>query len=135
MSITGVAQIGSTSGLIAPERVITAGTGKGGTVTITATDTLVIAGRDLVQGLPSGVFTQTVGPGDAGRVVVSTPQLTMSDGAQIGVETGGDGRGGDVVVRTGRLSLTGGAQIRSGSGLTALGTLFVGAGAGRNGDV
>ena len=74
--------------------------------------------------------TQTAGPGDAGRIAVSTPQLMMADGAQISVETGGDGRGGDVVVQTGHLSLTGGAQIRSGSGLTVLGSLFIGAGAG-----
>jgi filamentous hemagglutinin family protein len=130
MTVTGVAQIGSTSGQINPDRVITAGTGKGGTVTITATDAITIAGRDPARDLPSGVFTETAGPGDAGRVVVSTPQLTMADGAQIGVETSGAGRGGDVVVQTGHLSLMGGAQIRSGSGLTALGTLFIGAGAG-----
>jgi filamentous hemagglutinin family protein len=132
MTITGVAQIGSTSGLITitPDRVITAGTGKGGTVTIIATDAITIAGRDLALDLQSGVFTQTAGPGNAGRIVVSTPQLMMSDGAQISVETGGDGRGGDVVVQTGHLSLTGGAQIRSGSGLTVLGSLFIGAGAG-----
>ena len=121
LTLADGAQISSSSGRIifrpTPDDTrLVVGTGKGGTVQVTATDAIVIAGRDPTgRGGLSGIASATRGPGQAGRVEVSTPQLIMADGGQITTETQGTGRGGDVVVQVGRLSLTGGAQIRSSS--------------------
>jgi filamentous hemagglutinin family protein len=119
LSLTGGSQINSSSGnvLLAPDRtfLVSAGTGNAGTVKVTATDAIFIAGRDSIGIASSGIATTTRGSGQAGRVEVATPQLLMADGGQITAETQGAGRGGDVVVQVGRLSLTGGAQIRSDS--------------------
>jgi large exoprotein involved in heme utilization and adhesion len=109
---------------------VVAGAGRGGTVTVTATDMLSMAGRDSTGAVASGVFSQTFGRGEAGRVTVSTPQMTLADGGRIGADTGGDGRGGDVVVQVGNASLASGAQINSGSGITGSSRLLIGAGAG-----
>src|SRR5262249_1646560 len=129
LRMTGGALITSDSGSVSVEGAVTAGSGRGGTVTVTATDEMFIAGRDSTGFLQSGLFSQA-GVGNAGRVVVSTPRLIMADGGLIGADTGGDGRAGDVVVQVGSLELTGGAQINSRSGIELGGRLFVGAGAG-----
>ena len=128
-SLTGGATISSTSGMVDATGTVVAGTGRGGTVTVTVTETLLISGRDS-GGSASGVFSQTLGPGDAGRITLVTPRLTVMEGGQISAETGGQGRGGDVVVQTGPLALTSGAQITSGSGIMVGPTMLVGTGAG-----
>jgi len=121
----------------------TFGAGRGGTVTVTATESLTLAGRGPT-GIPSGVFSDTSGSSAAGTVHVSAPQLTMQTGAEIRsqsnpgslgdagvvvvragvldmqggtVSTGtlGTGQGGDLRVEVDQLSLTGGAQIRGGA--------------------
>jgi filamentous hemagglutinin family protein len=117
----------------------TFGAGRGGTVTVTATESLTLAGRSST-GIPSGVFSDTSGSGVAGTVQVDAPQLTMQTGAvirsdtsatgaagmvmvragvldlhgsTISAGTSGTGQGGDLGVEVDRLTLTGGAQIRS----------------------
>ena len=95
----------------------TFGAGRGGTVTVTATDEIAITGRG------SGLFSQATGRGDAGRVSISTPLLTMDAGV-IRANTLGDGDAGNIELRGGRLTLTGGAIIDSGT-----------SGMGRGGDV
>jgi len=127
--LTDGARIGSTSGTVDATGTVVAGSGRGGQVTVTATDALLISGRDSM-GSESGVFSQTFGPGDAGRVAVAGPQLTLSDGGRIGADTGGDGRAGGVLVQVGTLTLTGGGQINSGSGIPVGSRLLVSAGAG-----
>ncbi len=130
LHLTGGAQIGSTSGIGTPEGMLTVGTGKGGAVTITATEAMSIAGHDPSGITPSGVFTQTAGVDEAGQITLTTPQLTMADRGRIGADTGGAGDAGNVIVQTGHLTLVGGAQISSDSGITVGERLFVGAGAG-----
>jgi large exoprotein involved in heme utilization and adhesion len=129
LTLMGGARIGSTSGLVDPTGTVLVGHGPGGSVTTTATASLLITGHDS-RGTPSGVFSQTFGPGDAGSVTVTTPHLTLADGGRIGAETGGTGRGGNVVVRAGSLAVTSGAQITSSSGITTGAAVFVGSGAG-----
>jgi hypothetical protein len=91
------------------------GTGRGGSVTIAATDAISIAGRDE-KGNPSGLFSNAFSSGDAGRLSISTPLLTMDKGL-IQALAAQDSRGnaGSLEVRLGRLTLTGGAQISSGT--------------------
>ena len=128
-SLTGGATISSTSGMVDATGTVVVGTGRGGTVTVTVAEALLISGRDS-GGSASGVLSQTLGPGDAGRITLVTPRLTVMEGGQISAETGGHGRGGDVVVQTGPLALTSGAQITSGSGIMVGPTVLVGTGAG-----
>ena len=117
-TVLGGAHISSTSGMVDATGTVVAGAGRGGMVTVTATDMSAIAGRDSTGAVASGVFSQTFGPGDAGSVTVRTPHLTLADGGRIGAETGGAGRGGDVAIQGGSLTLTGGAQINSSSGIS-----------------
>jgi large exoprotein involved in heme utilization and adhesion len=90
---------------------VTGGTGRGGTVQVTATDSVAISGR-ASDDLPnrSGFNSSTVGRGEAGGVTISAPTVTV-DGGAILAGTLGDSRGGDIVVTVGRLTLTGGALI------------------------
>src|SRR5262249_27987817 len=72
--LTGGAQITSSSGRVDATGAVVAGSGRGGTVTVTTTDALIIAGHDPTGTVPSGVFSQTFGTGDAGRVAITTGQ-------------------------------------------------------------
>ncbi len=54
--------------------------------------------------------------GNAGKVSISTPQLTMSAGALVDSSTGWDGNAGAVQGQVGSLIVSGGAEIRSRSG-------------------
>jgi filamentous hemagglutinin family protein len=114
LTLTGGARISSSI----------SGPGRGGELTVVATDKITIAGVGrLGSSLPgvSGLFTSTSGPGDAGRLFVSAPLLTMDDGvlstralAPTPTEPlGSRGDAGSLEVRVGRLTLTGGAQISS----------------------
>jgi len=119
----------------------TVGTGRGGTITVTATEALTMAGHDP-DNIASGLFSDTTGPGAAGAVVVHAGRITMREEATIASNTHGAGPGGSVsihatslevdqgfiqaqaaatsvgdagtiAVSAGRVTLTGGAQISS----------------------
>ena len=129
MALTAGAHISST----------TLGPGQGGTVRVTATDTLTVAGTSPDGRSTSGIFADAVGTGvgagSAGSVVVEAPRLVLTEGAQIGSSTGGPGQGGTVrVTATDTLTLAGTSPDESPSGIfaTAQGT---GAGAGTAGTV
>jgi filamentous hemagglutinin family protein len=87
----------------------TSGSGRGGTVTVLAAEALSIVGEDQ-EGFPSGLSSNTFASGDAGRLLVFAPTLTMQDGA-IQALTEGSGNAGGLEVQVERLALTGGAQI------------------------
>jgi filamentous hemagglutinin family protein len=116
----------------------TSGSGQGGTLSVTATDSISISGRDS-KGAKGGLFSNALGKGNGGKVSVSASTLTMADRGTIDAHTAGDGNAGDVEVQAGTLTLTGGAQIQASSGvieskegvLTSNGT----GGPGRGGDV
>jgi filamentous hemagglutinin family protein len=57
-------------------------------------------------------------PGDAGKIVITAPSLTMNGNTRIETSTGGDGNAGAVVADLGSLFLNNGAAIRSASGTT-----------------
>jgi filamentous hemagglutinin family protein len=54
--------------------------------------------------------------GNAGKVSISTPQLTMSTEALVDSSTGWDGNAGEVQAKVGSVSVNTGAEIRSRSG-------------------
>ena len=77
----------------------TPGAGRGGELTVAATDSITIAGRTQ-DGSLSGVFSRAgaEASGDAGRLSISTPRLTLTGGGQISTSTFGEGRGGELMV-------------------------------------
>jgi large exoprotein involved in heme utilization and adhesion len=113
LSLTGGGQI--FTGVGVPTSRGPENSGRGGTLMVTATESIVIAGRDdtdLPSGLASAAF---VGKGESGDLRVSTPLLDMRDGGRIeaGTFSASSGPAGDIDVHVGRLTLTGGAQIAS----------------------
>lgn len=87
LTLTGGAQIDSS----------TFGAGRGGTVTVMASDAITISGRDS-EGDPSGLFSSTFGPGDAGRMAISAPLLIIADSGaiQAAAAPGRQGNAGDI---------------------------------------
>src|SRR5262249_45310868 len=67
------------------------------------------------QGVPSGIFANTFGSGDAGNITLAGSVLTMEDGGEIQAGTSGGGRAADIEMTVGSLRLTGGAQINTGT--------------------
>jgi filamentous hemagglutinin family protein len=104
LEITGGARINTT----------TATSGRGGKVTIHATDSISMSGEtggfspeplfSLGSLQPSGIFTLTIGGncsgpcGNAGNVSISTSALTMGSGAQINSGTSSTGQGGNISI-------------------------------------
>jgi filamentous hemagglutinin family protein len=113
LALTGGARITSS----------TAGAGRGGALTVVATEKIDIAGVGFLgrvgllgSGLRgvSGLFSSTSGQGDAGQLFVSAPRLTMDTGVlSTRALPNSRGHGGNIEVRVGHLTLTGGAQISS----------------------
>src|SRR5262249_46219084 len=83
VTLTGGAQI----------RSATSGPGQGGTVTITATDLLSLAGTSPDGRVPSSIFALNGGTGNGGSIVVQAPRVTLTEGAQIRSVTSGKGQG------------------------------------------
>jgi filamentous hemagglutinin family protein len=79
---------------------LTVGQGQGGTVNVTALDSIELSGT-LPQNtsLPSGVFARTNGAGAAGDLTLSTRRLIVRDGAQISASTFGSGDAGNLTVQ------------------------------------
>jgi large exoprotein involved in heme utilization and adhesion len=92
VALTGGAQIGSSS----------FGTGQGGSVRVTATDTVTLRGTTADGRFSSGIFASAEGEaaeaGDAGDVVVRAKHVTLTEGAVISSSTFGPGQGGTVTV-------------------------------------
>jgi filamentous hemagglutinin family protein len=90
--------------------------GRGGDVTVVATDAISITGRSS-EGVASGLYTNVFSSGDGGRLFVAAPRLTMDEGLIVALTMlESRGRAGDVEVRGGRVALTGGAAIGSSAG-------------------
>jgi filamentous hemagglutinin family protein len=90
-------------------------TGKGGDITITATDSVIITGIGPEEGTSSGLYSYAAAAGDAGNIFLSARQLLLSDEALIGADTVGDGHAGRIELAVQELTLSGGSQISSGS--------------------
>jgi filamentous hemagglutinin family protein len=72
----------------------TSGTGKGGMLSVTASDSVEVIGRSADGRFSSGLSTQTRGERDAGGLTIATRRLLVRDGAQVTASTFGTGRGG-----------------------------------------
>jgi len=76
----------------------TRGSGRGGNLNVTATETIEVIGRSADGRVPSGLFSSSEGLGDAGDLTIDTARLVVRDGAQIDAGTRGSGRGGNLKV-------------------------------------
>jgi len=111
LEITGGANISSK----------TIGTGKGGSIAITAADDIAIAGSGDAG--PSGIFSNAFSTGDGGAIMITTPRLTLTDGAKIQAGVGESSevaglppataatRAGEIIIHADNLTLSGKAQI------------------------
>ncbi|HAJ62026.1 MAG TPA: hypothetical protein DCP31_24620 [Cyanobacteria bacterium UBA8543] len=114
--------------------VVTAGTsdrGRGGTLTVNASDSVELIGTAAVAAnlstfvsligdsgaslfgvvdgrlFPSGLITGTAGAGDAGSLTITTGRLVIRDGAQASVSTTSAGDAGRLTVRASEVELSG----------------------------
>jgi filamentous hemagglutinin family protein len=106
-------------------------TGPGGTITLQG-----LAGLDasvLIDGVDSGIFTDTVGTGTGGAINLSARSLTIQNGGTISAETSGitsSAIGGSITVKaTDHVTITSGASITASSKAPAnAGTISINAG-------
>ncbi|AFY34509.1 S-layer family protein [Calothrix sp. PCC 7507] len=93
--------------------------GKGGTITINASDTVELSGT-APNGSVTSLSSQTRGTGAGGALTINTRQLKVENGAQISVSTFGQGKGGNLQVAASDLiELRGRSQSGFSSGLFA----------------
>ncbi|WP_146195802.1 beta strand repeat-containing protein [Nostoc commune] len=97
----------------------TGGEGRGGSVTVNASNSIELNGTSADGQMPSLLTTETTGVGDAGNLTIETGQLTIKNGAQITSNSTGLGRAGDSKVEASSVSLDQGSitsQTTSGNG-------------------
>ena len=121
LRLSGGAVIGSRSGGLNFGAVLI-GTGDGGTVTLTASDTISISGRD------STISTTTFGNGNAGSISLSANEIDVQSGGRVTSESGGvlagqlfagSGTGGDINITAPQVQLLDRASISANSTGTA----------------
>jgi large exoprotein involved in heme utilization and adhesion len=74
----------------------TFGSGKGGSLQITASDSVEVIGESADGQFPSGLFTQSRGSGDAGNLTIDTGRLLVRDGAVISSSSTREGTAGNI---------------------------------------
>jgi filamentous hemagglutinin family protein len=87
------------------------GSGNGGRLQITASDSVEVIGRAANGQFDSGLFTYSRGSGDAGDLTIETPRLLVSDGAWISAGTLGEGNGGRLQITASHLLVQNGARV------------------------
>ena len=90
----------------------TFGAGNAGSVTVSAGKSMILAGVGVKDGhfFPSGLFVSAVSTGQASDLTVTTPTLTISDGAGI-FATSTRTTGGNLLIDAADLRLFNGSQI------------------------
>ena len=101
--------------------------GRGGDLTINASRSVELTGT-TADGVSGGLFTATLGTGNAGNLTINTGQLIVRDGSQAVSGTAGQGRGGNLSVNASQSVELVGRSANSASGLLA--SAIVGDGAG-----
>ncbi|MBC6431697.1 filamentous hemagglutinin N-terminal domain-containing protein [Nostoc sp. HG1] len=74
----------------------TIGTGEGGSLNINASQWVQLYGTSANGQPSSGLFTRTEGAGKSGSLTITTPELSVYDGALVDAGTLGSGEGGNL---------------------------------------
>jgi filamentous hemagglutinin family protein len=90
------AAIRSASGTVLPTGEIEVGAGNGGTVNLSATDTISVSGRSQTSGVGSSVSTSTFGNGNGGTISLNANNVQIRNGGIISAESGGSLAGQDL---------------------------------------
>lgn len=110
-------QVSTNTGLSLDGDSVEGGSGKGGSLIVTASEFVFITGQDAEEekGSRSGLFASSRTPADgpAGMITIQTPLLMIADGGAIRSITSGDGNGGYIDINVGQLSLTEGGQVNA----------------------
>ncbi|MDP1946002.1 MAG: filamentous hemagglutinin N-terminal domain-containing protein [Nitrospirota bacterium] len=89
------------------------GSGAAGSVTIEGTASPAQSIR--IEGVGSGLFTETQGTGKGGDMTVWANQVQLTDGATISSKTTSSGNAGDIILKINELRIDGGATITAAS--------------------
>jgi filamentous hemagglutinin family protein len=76
----------------------TVGTGKGGHVTVNATESIELIGFNQIVAQPSNLAASTLNAGDAGSLTINTSRLAVLDGAGVDASTLATGNAGSIIV-------------------------------------
>jgi len=102
----------------------TGGPGAGGTITIQATEQVTVSGETIAcptcpagsQTSPSQLNTSSSSDGQAGNILIQTPNLTLADSGRIVASTFGSGAGGSIgITATNTVNMTSGSTITASS--------------------
>ncbi|MEE4356316.1 MAG: filamentous hemagglutinin N-terminal domain-containing protein, partial [Desulfococcaceae bacterium] len=88
----------------------TGGEGRGGTITITASDSLYLSGKGEMS---SGIFSMTDHKGSAGQIRIQSPEFIMDDTAAVSTDTSGSGTGGNMDIAAENLRMEGESSLSS----------------------
>ncbi|MDJ0532953.1 MAG: filamentous hemagglutinin N-terminal domain-containing protein [Xenococcaceae cyanobacterium MO_207.B15] len=82
------------------EAIVSNERGSGGTLTINAQESIEVTGSGFIGDTPvkSSLFTRAEGTGDAGDLIINTPNLTVSNQGEITAQSLGTGEGGDITL-------------------------------------
>lgn len=85
----------------------TYGSGKGGNITVNASEQVQVSGSSNRPGFPSAVGSRAApgSTGDAGNLTINTTTLIVRDGARVGARGLGEGNAGIVTINAGSISL------------------------------
>ncbi|BAY47247.1 filamentous hemagglutinin family outer membrane protein [Scytonema sp. HK-05] len=97
--VEGGATITSASGAATTRNRLIRSIGRGGNLTINASDSVKVIGTSAnTPYVPSQIVTVTFGSADAGDLRINTKQLIVEDGGGVGATTLDTGRGGDIFI-------------------------------------
>lgn len=105
----------------------TFGNGRGGDLSVNVSGTIDVIGTVPNSDVPSGLFAQTEGSGNAGNLSVVAQRLSILDGAEVSGSSReqATGRGGDVSIDVNILEVVGGTPDGAfSSSLNALANVF-----------
>ena len=92
----------------------TSAQGQGSTVSIFASESIDLVGTSVDGTIPSGLFADSQGSGEAGNLAVTTGQLRVRDGADITVSSSGEApRAGNLEITADTLQLENGGKIEA----------------------
>ena len=107
--------IATTSGFLFGDGTITPAAGKGGNISIRASESVEIIGESPDSVFPSLISTSALTDSDGGNISIETPKLLVSDGGRIASESLGAGQGGQIDLKVSELILADRAKIAADS--------------------